>query len=171
MKALSVWTVRRTKIPALLKWWWWLRRLTTHKTPPPGPLLHAVQMLKIFKDSKTFVDMPMLHPPEKILSDFAKLPKPYTRQQIKGCKTTTKPPTTQIHAVFVWLRRAWIAIIIYQSSSPDFIARNFSPAGTEMSPITPRDWIESPPFLKSIDQPHLRLDSPKLQQKKHTKFT
>ena len=32
-----------------------------------GSLLHSVQMLQIFNDSKTFVDAPMRHDPEIIL--------------------------------------------------------------------------------------------------------
>ncbi|XP_044752456.1 trehalase-like [Coccinella septempunctata] len=38
-----------------------------------GPLLHTVQMSKIFEDSKTFVDMKMRHPPQKILDKFENL--------------------------------------------------------------------------------------------------
>ncbi|XP_045472128.1 trehalase-like [Harmonia axyridis] len=35
-----------------------------------GPLLHTVQMSKIFDDSKTFVDMKMKYPPQKILEKY-----------------------------------------------------------------------------------------------------
>ena len=35
-----------------------------------GSLLYSVQMLKIFNDSKTFVDMPMRHAPETILDSW-----------------------------------------------------------------------------------------------------
>ncbi len=35
-----------------------------------GPLLHAVQLSGIFKDSKTFVDMPLIYGPKETLSAF-----------------------------------------------------------------------------------------------------
>lgn len=49
--------------------------------PPPcdseiycyGPLLHAVQMAKLYKDDKEFVDMGMSLPPEEILKNFENL--------------------------------------------------------------------------------------------------
>ena len=44
-------------------------RLTTS-----GPLLRAIQQSGFYEDCKTFVDMPMLHDPEEVLEDFAKLP-------------------------------------------------------------------------------------------------
>lgn len=37
-----------------------------------GELLHAVMMLNIFKDSKTFVDKPLKRDPAEILADFRK---------------------------------------------------------------------------------------------------
>lgn len=55
-------------------------------TPPPetaaraglvfcsGPLLHAVQQARLFGDSKTFVDMPLLSDPEEVLAAFEALP-------------------------------------------------------------------------------------------------
>lgn len=35
-----------------------------------GPLLHLIQMSKIFADSKTFVDMKMLHSPDEVLENW-----------------------------------------------------------------------------------------------------
>ncbi|KAK9885435.1 hypothetical protein WA026_010933 [Henosepilachna vigintioctopunctata] len=35
-----------------------------------GPVLHLIQMSKIFADSKTFVDMKMLHSPEEVLENW-----------------------------------------------------------------------------------------------------
>ncbi|XP_055963619.1 trehalase isoform X2 [Sorex fumeus] len=51
--------------------------------PPPcdskiycyGPLLHAVQMAKLYPDDKEFVDMPMSQPPDQILQKFDELSK------------------------------------------------------------------------------------------------
>lgn len=42
----------------------------THPVYCVGPVLNAVQRAQIFNDSKTFVDMPMIYPPEQILSLF-----------------------------------------------------------------------------------------------------
>eukprot|EP00092_Neocalanus_flemingeri_P028461 GFUD01030905.1.p1 GENE.GFUD01030905.1~~GFUD01030905.1.p1 ORF type:complete len:578 (+),score=170.64 GFUD01030905.1:384-2117(+) len=41
---------------------------------PDEGVLHAVQMAKIFKDSKTFVDMPMKFRQAQVLANFQKLP-------------------------------------------------------------------------------------------------
>ena len=38
-----------------------------------GPLLHAVQKARIFKDSKTFVDMPLRRDPSEVLMKFREL--------------------------------------------------------------------------------------------------
>eukprot|EP00466_Bigelowiella_natans_P012818 jgi/Bigna1/144469/aug1.88_g19177 len=47
-----------------------------------GDLLDAVQRYHIFNDSKYFVDMPMKHDPEQILSLFQQLPRPLTRKAL-----------------------------------------------------------------------------------------
>ena len=39
----------------------------------PGPLLEAVQMARIYADSKTFVDQKLKFPPGKIIKNFEKL--------------------------------------------------------------------------------------------------
>ena len=39
-----------------------------------GPLLHTVQMTKLFTDSKTFVDMPMREHPDVVYQAFLALP-------------------------------------------------------------------------------------------------
>lgn len=38
-----------------------------------GPLLEAVQMARIYADSKTFVDQKLKFPPGKIIKNFEKL--------------------------------------------------------------------------------------------------
>ena len=38
-----------------------------------GPLLEAVQMARIYPDSKTFVDKKLKHPPNKIIKNFESL--------------------------------------------------------------------------------------------------
>lgn len=52
-----------------------------------GPLLHTIQMAKIFEDSKTFVDMKMKHSPIKILEKYHSFMKKYqnnpSRHQVK----------------------------------------------------------------------------------------
>lgn len=35
-----------------------------------GPLLHAVQMAHLYKDSKTFVDMKLINRPEQTMEEF-----------------------------------------------------------------------------------------------------
>ena len=47
-----------------------------------GPLLHAVQTARLFNESKTFVDMPLLDKPENILKAFENLPTNYTREDL-----------------------------------------------------------------------------------------
>ena len=44
-------------------------------SPPhfSGPLLEAVQMARIYADSKTFVDQKLKFPPGKIIKNFEKL--------------------------------------------------------------------------------------------------
>jgi alpha,alpha-trehalase len=82
-----------------------------------GPILEAVQTSKIFFDSKTFVDMPLLYDPEDIIADFNNLP-------------DHSPNTLE-----------------------EFVARNFLPAGSDVQPWVPPDWIDSPSFLDNIANP------------------
>lgn len=47
-----------------------------------GPLLHAIQTARLFNESKTFVDMPLMDTPENILKAFDGLPQNYTREDL-----------------------------------------------------------------------------------------
>ena len=47
-----------------------------------GPILHAIQTARLFNESKTFVDMPLLDKPENILNAFVDLPQNHTREDL-----------------------------------------------------------------------------------------
>lgn len=47
-----------------------------------GPLLHTVQMMKIFPDSKTFVDMPMRQHPDIVYEAFLQLMPDPTAEEV-----------------------------------------------------------------------------------------
>jgi alpha,alpha-trehalase len=49
-----------------------------------GPVLQAVQLSRIFNDSKTFVDMPMRYDPDQTLAAFNNLADPNNVQELKG---------------------------------------------------------------------------------------
>lgn len=54
----------------------------THPIYCGGVLLHDVQMFKVFKDDKTFVDMPLKRPPEDILLDYEKIRENITKERL-----------------------------------------------------------------------------------------
>ena len=56
-----------------------------------GELLHTVQMAKLYKDSKTFVDMSMIKPPRQILNAFKEMMN----------KSDRKPTQSQVN-IFVF---------------------------------------------------------------------
>ena len=48
-----------------------------------GPLLDAVQQARLFKDSKTFVDMPLRKEPTEVLKAFLLLPASHSVQELR----------------------------------------------------------------------------------------
>ncbi|XP_053279318.1 trehalase [Pleuronectes platessa] len=106
----------------------------TSVSPPPcdseiyctGPVLHQVQMAKLFDDDKYFVDMKLKAKPDVVLSAFRNL----SNQMPNG----TVPPAR--------LR--------------EFLAENFEKPGSEFEPWTPPDWHDKPKFLERIADLKLR---------------
>lgn len=85
-----------------------------------GKLLEAVNILSIYKDSKTFVDMPMKKTPKETLDAYS---------QRFGNKT---------------------AIEIKRDELIAFLNEYFTEPGTELEECEPSDWIPNPPKLMKI---------------------
>lgn len=64
-----------------------------------GPLLHTIQMAKIYEDSKTFVDMKMKYPPNETMQKFEEFMAKYndtpSRQNVKDFVLQTFEPAGQ----------------------------------------------------------------------------
>lgn len=64
-----------------------------------GPLLHTIQMAKIYEDSKTFVDMKMRYPPNETLNKFEEFMEKHnstpTRNDVKTFVNDTFEPAGQ----------------------------------------------------------------------------
>ncbi len=88
-----------------------------------GPLLHQVQMLKVFPDGKDFVDMPIKasSSPSKVLTDFEALSK--SKSNEKGQ--------------------------IDKDELREFVLAHFDPPGSDLKQHNPNDYN---PDLPSIDQ-------------------
>ncbi|KAG7389441.1 hypothetical protein PHYPSEUDO_010326 [Phytophthora pseudosyringae] len=98
-----------------------------------GELLHEVQMLELFPDSKQFVDMPIkaTSSVDQVLSQFQEL-------KASGGNTTEGA--------------AW------KAQMAAFVDRHFDPPGAELTPITPPDYKEGeiPPQIAAIRSERLR---------------
>lgn len=71
-----------------------------------GPLLQAVQIGKLFTDSKTFVDMSMLDEPESVLAAFEALPAAATSDDLmQFVKTYFAPPEGDLEP---WTPTDWV---------------------------------------------------------------
>lgn len=91
-----------------------------------GPLLHAVQMNYIYNDSKTFVDMPALLDPVTINQKFI---------QTFPNFATVLPSRDHLIA---------------------FIHEHFLPAGSDVLPWSPTDWVSLPATLSTLQNYTLR---------------
>lgn len=85
-----------------------------------GPLLHTIQMAKIYTDSKTFVDMKMKLTPNETMQKFDLFMLDFKE---------TQPTREQVKK---------------------FVELNFDPAGQEFEDWDPEDWIPHPKFLDNI---------------------
>lgn len=91
-----------------------------------GPILEAIQMARLFPDSKTFVDMPLLVDPGTVESAFASTFPSYPTVQ----------PTRQ--------------------ELMEFLGKFFAPAGSDMLPWVPDDWTATPAALVSVQNATVR---------------
>ncbi|KAF2071363.1 hypothetical protein CYY_007322 [Polysphondylium violaceum] len=98
----------------------------THPIYCTGPILNLIQMSQIFNDSKTFVDMPMKYSSPIIIQYFNTM---ITNTSSKG------GPSKQ--------------------DLINFVSQNFYPAGYEVEPVKPKDWVPNPTFLNDITNPQL----------------
>jgi len=48
-----------------------------------GPMLHAIQMARLYNDSKTFVDKKLRHRPELVLQEFHQLPELVSKEELQ----------------------------------------------------------------------------------------
>ncbi|XP_050313151.1 trehalase-like isoform X2 [Anthonomus grandis grandis] len=85
-----------------------------------GKLLDTIQMARIYKDSKTFVDMKMKYSPNETMAKFDLFMQDYKERQ---------PNREEVQK---------------------FVELNFDPAGQEFAEWTPEDWVEHPKFLDKI---------------------
>ncbi|KAJ8955421.1 hypothetical protein NQ318_003519 [Aromia moschata] len=85
-----------------------------------GPLLHTVQMTKISKDSKDFVDMKMKYPANQVLEMYNTFMRNFT---------DTDPTRAEVE---------------------HFVNETFETFGQEFEDWTPPDWIERPKFVDNI---------------------
>jgi alpha,alpha-trehalase len=91
-----------------------------------GPLLHTVQMARLFNDSKTFVDMKLRSPPNETLRLFNEFMADYPDGQ---------PDTDKL--------RKWVE-------------ENFEDPGKEFEQWTPDDFTQSPAVLDKISDKDFR---------------
>ncbi|KAM9988691.1 hypothetical protein ACTFIY_004730 [Dictyostelium cf. discoideum] len=91
-----------------------------------GTLLKTIQLTQVFNDSKTFVDMPMRTTIENINELF--------NQLLLNTSKNGGPNKEELAA---------------------FLSENFYPAGYEVEPVTPVDWVPNPSFLDEITDPNL----------------
>ncbi|TRY67949.1 hypothetical protein TCAL_07224 [Tigriopus californicus] len=94
--------------------------------PPIGPLLDAIQMSRIYPDSKTFVDKKLKHTPGKIIKHFEQLVADNNGEPL------SKEVLTQ------------------------FVDDNFEAEGQELEPWTPEDWTPRPKFVEKLENTELR---------------
>ncbi len=89
-----------------------------------GPLLHQVQMMKVFPDGKEFVDMPIKasSSPSKVLTDFEAL--------------SSKPKSNQGGQIDI-------------NELREFVLAHFDPPGSDLKQHSPNDYN---PDLLSLDQ-------------------
>ena len=85
-----------------------------------GIILQTVQLKNIYKDSKTFVDMPLRFSPEVVVKNFMKLP---------NVKSSEGPSPEDLRS---------------------FLGENFYPAGSDLLPYNFTDWDSHPPFLRKL---------------------
>ena len=125
----------------------------TPSAPPPdlwcsGPLLRAVQRLRLFEDSKHFVDMPLLSSREAVTRDFEALVASSSSSSSSssskaegndggggGCEGTLSPLPP---------RQALLSLV----------ERHFAPPGTELEAFEPPDFAQTPrDFLPRVISP------------------
>ena len=125
-------------------------RLTTS-----GPLLRAIQQSGFYEDCKTFVDMPMLHDPEEVLEDFAKLPaEPSNRDLEEFIERNFEPAGVDlVHAEPIDF-----------SADPEFVKRIASPELREFAyyihSIWPQLFRRVDPAVEMYQQRHTLLALP-----------
>ncbi|KAJ8918740.1 hypothetical protein NQ315_015060 [Exocentrus adspersus] len=85
-----------------------------------GPLLDTIQMAKVYKDSKTFVDMKMKHSPNQTMQFFNNFMKNFTDK---------KPDRFEVQG---------------------FVDQYFEPAGYEFDDWIPNDWVPHPKVVDTI---------------------
>mmetsp|Transcript_31898 Transcript_31898/g.77730 ORF Transcript_31898/g.77730 Transcript_31898/m.77730 type:complete len:584 (-) Transcript_31898:153-1904(-) len=94
-----------------------------------GEILDAVQRLKIFNDSKTFVDMPMTADPEQILEAFSKLPRPLTKDTVSSFVSTLFLPAgsdVETHIPEDWNAEPGILARLGSNENAKYWARNLN---------------------------------------------
>ncbi|KAJ8675853.1 hypothetical protein QAD02_011639 [Eretmocerus hayati] len=97
-----------------------------------GDLLHAVQLLKVFEDSKTFVDLPMKESSEKINKSFHQLIKE-TSMDIRNLHLLNGTKLNQTRNIV-----------------RDFVKKNFGSGKDLLKPADLSDWRENPKFFETI---------------------
>ncbi|KAJ8675860.1 hypothetical protein QAD02_011646 [Eretmocerus hayati] len=97
-----------------------------------GDLLHAVQLLRVFGDSKEFVDLPMKRSSEEILTSFVKL--------IDESKINV--------SAFDYVNETELAR--YREIIGYFIHENFGGENELMQPANLTDWRDNPSFIEFI---------------------
>lgn len=91
-----------------------------------GPLLDAIQMSRIYPDSKTFVDKKLKFTPGKIIKHFEDL-----------VSNNNGEPLSKENLI-------------------KFIEDNFEAEGQELEPWTPEDWTPRPKFVEKLENTELR---------------
>eukprot|EP00095_Tigriopus_kingsejongensis_P006740 maker-scaffold658_size117954-snap-gene-0.43 protein:Tk06740 transcript:maker-scaffold658_size117954-snap-gene-0.43-mRNA-1 annotation:"hypothetical protein DAPPUDRAFT_314347" len=91
-----------------------------------GPLLDAVQMARIYPDSKTFVDKKLKFAPGKIIQHF---------EALQGEHEGERIPKDELE---------------------QFVDDNFEAEGQELEAWTPEDWTPRPKFISKLNNAELR---------------
>ena len=120
-------------------------------------MLHAVQMARIFPDSKTFVDMPMKFEEATVLEKYQELLTVRMLAQLPRQKTMQGEPI---------LIKSYTRNVTLQSSGENelskedlqkFVDDNFLPPGSEFADWEPSDWKDEVELFSNIKVTHLMV--------------
>ena len=122
----------------------------------PGTMLHAVQMARIFPDSKTFVDMPMKFEEATVLEKYQEL----LTVRMPNC------PFRKLCKENPFLSKVYTRNVTLQSSGENelskedlqkFVDDNFLPPGSEFADWEPSDWKDEVELFSNIKGTHLMV--------------